>query len=77
MNDLATPAAVPAPVNPAASVFGMSGQSIGRQFSAAAKRAGYRAVADAHTAPPAEASKKPWTNVLMPIRPFGSRRAGS
>ncbi len=76
MNDLATPAAVPAPVNPAASVFGMSGQSIGRRFSAAAKRAGYRAVADAHTAPPAEAPKKPWTNVLMPIRPFGSRRAG-
>ena len=34
-------------------------------------------VADTHTASPAEAPKKPWTTVLMPIRPFGSRRAGS
>ena len=31
--------------DPAASVFGLSGQSIGRRFSAAAKRAGYRATA--------------------------------
>ena len=35
----------PDDVDPAASVFGLSGQSIGRRFSAAAKRAGYRATA--------------------------------
>ena len=35
----------PDDADPAASVFGLSGQSIGRWFSAAAKRAGYRATA--------------------------------